>query len=200
MTNLKPTISSPNCNSTIQYWIARSTTPPMVNTDVDLRARRGHMVASYWHSDAGEVFNGTAYIVWHWCTPFTHSVDPRDSKFFFGMLEESWIVPGGSSDSSLVSHAIPCHAKPCHGMPCHAMPCHTMPCHASPCHAMSSHAMPCHAMPCHAMPCHAMAWHGTARHGMACRATVPAIFVYLQLVVPRCGTTVILHLFLKFYH
>jgi len=59
-----------------------------VNTEPQFRSRRQRIVPLLWHSDGGEVFNGRSYVIYHLTSAFSHAVNPMDSKFYLGMLEE----------------------------------------------------------------------------------------------------------------
>lgn len=79
-----------------EYWetLRKSswdTNPVFV--DENLWSHRSKIFPMFWHSDGGEVFSTQSYAIYHWSTPFTHDIDPRECKFYMLMIAESEIVP-----------------------------------------------------------------------------------------------------------
>ena len=60
-----------------------------IRTHPELYEHRNKVMPWFIHSDGGEVYKGSSYTIYNWCSPFAHAVDPRDSRLYILMVEEA---------------------------------------------------------------------------------------------------------------
>ena len=78
-----------------KYWEAMSrsswqSSPMLANPN--LWQKRHKVFPTFWHSDGGEIYLNKTYSIYHFSTPFTYDVDPRDAKLYVLAIEESIMV------------------------------------------------------------------------------------------------------------
>ena len=78
-----------------QYWEhMRGTSWQQCNVlRDDLWERRAFLFPTVWHSDAGNVYNDIDYLVYHWSTPFTYDMDPKDARLYCFSIEDDLVTP-----------------------------------------------------------------------------------------------------------
>ena len=64
-----------------------------VFTDPALWQMRDKIFPVFWHSDGGNIYSNQSYTTYHWSTPFTHDVDPRDAKLYMLTIDEAILLP-----------------------------------------------------------------------------------------------------------